>query len=67
MEPNATIAKNLFADGAIKILVGHPTIQNLEVVDNFTSPCGAGISVQHQGFNQIVLIENCVFLRTERR
>jgi hypothetical protein len=34
------------------------------VVDNFTSPCGAGISVQHQGFNQdSVLIENCVFLR----
>ena len=34
------------------------------MVDNFTSPCGAGISVQHQGFNQsAVLIENCVFLR----
>ena len=30
----------------------------------FSSPCGAGISVQHQGFNQQpVLIENCVFLR----
>jgi len=68
MEPNATIAKNFFffADGgAIKIFGrSYPAIQNLEVVDNFTSPCGAGISVQHQGFNQSwVLIENCVFLR----
>jgi hypothetical protein len=36
----------------------------VEVVENFTSPCGAGISVQHQGYNQnAVLIENCVFLR----
>jgi hypothetical protein len=68
MEPNVTIPKNFFffADGgAIKIFGrSYPVIQNLEVVDNFTSPCGAGISVQHQGFNQNpVLIENCVFLR----
>ncbi len=68
MEPNMTIHKNLlfFADGgAIKIFGrSYPTIQNVEVVDNYTSPCGAGISVQHQGFNQTpVLIENCVFLR----
>src|SRR5204863_3780694 len=52
MEPNATIAKNFFffADGgAIKIFGrSYPAIQNLEVVDNFTSPCGAGISVQQQ-------------------
>lgn len=68
MEPNVTIPKNFFfyADGgAIKIFGrSYPTLQNLEIVDNFTSPCGAGISVQHQGFNQNgVLIENCVFLR----
>ena len=68
MEPNAAIPKNFFFfsdGGAIKIFGrSYPTIQNVEVVDNFTSPCGAGISVQHQGFNQTpVLIENCVFLR----
>jgi len=68
MEPSVTIPKNFFffADGgAIKIFGrSSPTIQNVEVVDNFTSPCGAGISVQQQGLNQIpVLIENCVFLR----
>jgi len=68
MEPNSTIPRNwfFFADGgAIKIFGrSYPTIQNVEVVENFTSPCGAGISVQHQGYNQnAVLIENCVFLR----
>ncbi len=68
MEPDRTIPKNFFffADGgAIKIFGrSYPTIQNVEIVDNFTNPCGAGISVQHQGFNQAsVLIENCVFLR----
>jgi hypothetical protein len=68
MEPSMTIPKNFFfyADGgAIKIFGrSSPTLQNLEVVDNFSNPCGAGISVQHQGFNQApVLIENCVFLR----
>ncbi len=68
MEPNTTIPKNFFffADGgAIKVFGrSYPTIEQIEVVDNFTSPCGAGISVQHQGFNQQpVAIENCVFLR----
>jgi hypothetical protein len=68
MEPDTTVAKNLYFytdGGAIKIF-GHsyPTIQNVEVVDNYSSPCGAGISVQHEGFNQnTVVIENCVFMR----
>ena len=66
MEPNRTIPRNYFFysdGGAIKVFGrSYPTIQNIEVVDNFTSPCGAGISVQHQGFKQeSVLIENCVF------
>src|SRR6266516_1347477 len=68
IEPDITVPKNLFffADGGGIKICGRssPTIQNVEVVDNFTSPCGAGISVQQQGFNQTpVLIENCVFLR----
>lgn len=68
MEPDLTIPKNFFFfsdGGAIKIFGrSYPTLRNLEITDNFSSPCGAGISVQHQGFNKSeVLIENCVFLR----
>ena len=65
MEPNTTVPKNVFFytdGGGIKVF-GHsyPTIQNVELSDNFVSPCGAGISIQQQGFNQDpVLIENCV-------
>jgi len=68
MEPDTTIPKNLFFytdGGAIKIFGrSYPTLQNLEVIDNYASPCGAGISVQHMGFNQnSVSIENCLLLR----
>src|SRR6185436_10944862 len=68
MEPDTTIPKNFFFysdGGAIKVFGrSYPTLQNLEIVDNFSSPCGGGISVQHQGFSQsTVSIENCVFLR----
>lgn len=66
MEPDVTVPKNwfFFSDGgAIKVFgKSYPTLRDLEIVDNFTSPCGAGVSVQHQGFNQdSVLMENCVF------
>jgi hypothetical protein len=62
------IPKNFFFysdGGAIKIFGrSYPTLQDLEIVDNFSSPCGGGISVQHQGFSQsAVSIEHCVFLR----
>ena len=56
MEPNRAILKNHFFysdGGGIKVFGrSYPTIQNIEIADNFTSPCGAGISVQHQGFKQ---------------
>jgi hypothetical protein len=68
MEPDTNIEKNLYFytdGGAIKVFGrSYPTIQNIEVIDNYSSPCGAGISVQHKGFNQDMLtIENCVFTR----
>jgi hypothetical protein len=68
MEPNRTIPRNHFFysdGGAIKIFGrSYPSISHLEVVDNFASPCGAGISVQHQGYKQdSVLFEHCVFLK----
>jgi hypothetical protein len=67
MEPDTTVPKNwfFFSDGgAIKIFGrSYPQIKNVEVAENFTSPCGAGISVQHQGYMESsVLIENCLFL-----
>ena len=66
MEPNKTIPKNWFFysdGGAIKIFGrSSPTINRVEIVENFSSPCGAGISIQQQGFNQnAALIQNCLF------
>lgn len=68
LEPNRAIPKNHFFysdGGAIKIFGRcHPILRNLEIVDNYASPCGAGISVQNQGLKQNpVHIENCHFLR----
>jgi hypothetical protein len=66
IEPNTTVPKNLFFltdGGAIKVFGrSYPVIKNIQVVNNYTTPCGAGISVQHQGFNdKMVLIQNCIF------
>jgi len=66
IEPDTSIRKNLFFytdGGGIKIFGrSYPTIQDVEVADNYSSPCGAGISVQQMGFNQeMVTMENCVF------
>jgi hypothetical protein len=66
IEPDTTVGKNIFFltdGGGIKIFGRScPTIRNVELVDNFASPCGAAISIQQQGLNQNpVQIENCVF------
>ncbi len=68
MEPAVLIPKNyfFFSDGGGVKVFGRssPILQNLEIVDNFASPCGAGISVQHQDSGSLpVVIENCVFSR----
>jgi hypothetical protein len=67
MEPDRTIPKNLFFysdGGAIKVFGrSYPTLLDLELDDNFTSPCGAGLSIQHEGHKQgAVVIENCRFI-----
>jgi len=55
--------------GAVKIFGrSYPTLRQLEIVDNYASPCAGGISVQHQGHGngpapRVVRIENCMFLR----
>jgi hypothetical protein len=66
IEPDETVPKNSFFltdGGGIKIFGrSYPVLEDLDVVDNYTTPCGAGISVQHQGFNtNWVVIRNCVF------
>ncbi len=66
LEPDNTVPKNLFFltdGGAVKVFGrSSPTLRNLVIEDNYTSPCGAGISVQQQGFStHPVSIEDCVF------
>jgi len=49
--------------GGIKIFGrSYPTIEGVEVYDNFASPCGAGVSVEHRGYMEnSVLLKNCIF------
>ncbi len=49
--------------GGIKVFGrSYPTIDRVEVYDNFTSPCGGGVSIEHRGFKeQAVRFSNCVF------
>lgn len=53
-----------FSDGGgIKIFGrSYPVLRNLVVEDNFSDPCGGGVSVEHRGFrDSAVVFENCVF------
>jgi hypothetical protein len=49
--------------GGIKIYArSYPTIEDVEISGNYTSPCGAGVSVEHLGENrESVLLRNCIF------
>jgi len=67
LEPNRTVLKNHFfySDGGAVKVFGRsaPRLIELTIEDNFTRPCGAGISVQQQGFRDTpVLIASCRFL-----
>lgn len=53
-----------YADGGgIKVYArSYPTIDRVEVVDNYTTPCGGGVSVEHLGqIQESVLFRNCIF------
>ena len=72
IESSGTFKKDLYfyADGgAVKIFGrSYPTLRQLEIVDNYASPCAGGISIQHQGHGEGVApkpakIENCIFSR----
>ena len=49
--------------GGIKIYArSYPTIEHVEVADNYSSPCGGGVSVEHLGAAQdSVLFRGCIF------
>lgn len=49
--------------GGIKIYArSYPTIEDVEIYDNYASPCAGGVSVEHLGQSQqSVLFRNCIF------
>ena len=49
--------------GGIKIFGrSYPTIDRVVVRDNYTSPCGGGVSIEHRGFNdREVVFTDCIF------
>ncbi len=49
--------------GGIKIYArSYPTIERVEILDNYASPCGGGVSVEHLGQTQdSVLFRDCIF------
>jgi hypothetical protein len=60
------IRKTLFFytdGGGIKIYArAYPTIEDVEVYGNYTSPCGGGVSVEHLGqIQQAATFRNCIF------
>jgi hypothetical protein len=60
------IRKTLFFytdGGGIKIYArSYPTIEDVEVFGNYTSPCGGGVSVEHLGMiQQGATFRNCIF------
>ncbi|MFO0916421.1 MAG: right-handed parallel beta-helix repeat-containing protein [Pirellulales bacterium] len=60
------LAKTVFFytdGGGIKIFGrSYPTIENCVIYDNYSSPCGAGISIEHRGYTlQSAIIRNCEF------
>lgn len=66
IEPDHTVPRNSFFltdGGAIKVFgESAPTLDNLEIIDNYVSPCGGGVSVQQQGQrDQAVTFVNCIF------
>ncbi len=49
--------------GGIKIYArSYPTIEHVEIADNYTSPCGGGVSVEHLGqIQESVVLRHCIF------
>jgi hypothetical protein len=70
LEPNESVPKNSFFltdGGGIKVFGrSYPVLEDLELVQNYATPCGAGVSVQQEGFNtNFVEMRNCVFRKND--
>jgi hypothetical protein len=67
IEPNGSWTKTqyFYTDGGGVLIHGrsYPTIESVEVYDNYSRVCGGGVSVQHRTgtFSGSVLFKNCVF------
>jgi len=70
VEADASLPRGLFyyADGgAVKIFgASYPTLRDLQIVNNYASPCAGGVSVEHAGQGggtspSAVVLENCIF------
>jgi hypothetical protein len=66
IEPNTELAKTIFFyvdGGGIKIYGrSYPTLERIEVVGNYTSPCGGGVSIEHHGEGDgYVVIRDSIF------
>jgi hypothetical protein len=70
VEADASLPRGLFyyADGgAIKIFgASYPTLRDLQIVNNYASPCAGGVSIEHAGHGggtspSAVVLENCIF------
>jgi hypothetical protein len=82
IEPSTQYKKNMFfyADGGGVKIFGrsYPTLEGLEIFDNYASPCAGGVSVQHplpgrgaatKAFDETVsvLIKDCIFRNNRAR
>ena len=63
-EPRLTKSLFFYCDGgAIKVFGrSSPTLERLDVHDNYASPCAGGLSIEQRGFSEnAVTIRDCVF------
>lgn len=67
IEKNSQLRKThyFYADGGGILIFGRsfPTIEAVEVYENYSSVCGGGVSVQHDlaAFHESVLFKDCIF------
>ena len=70
VDVDGSLARGLFyyADGgAIKIFgASYPTLRDLQIVNNYASPCAGGVSIEHLGHGEgtspfAVVLQNCIF------
>jgi len=70
VEVEASLPRGLFFysdGGAVKIFgASYPTLRDLQIVNNYASPCAGGVSIEHSGHGggsspSAAMLENCIF------